>query len=163
MPFAAQLPPISWVFPYFFPLFREPTPYGCPEIPADRQAIPLSSSYSRRQCSHIFFRIPLEQPISGNSGESCCPSSIPGKHFPLTARAQNGASYLGLFAHLLAVFPPPLLRFLLRNEFHSPLPRTYHECLSSLVAAEAGELLLFPSHSGSPPTKGTLARNLQKF
>jgi len=75
MSLGAQFPPISRVFPCFFPLSREPRQYGCPE--SATAMLSLSDHHTRAGSAPTSFGIPLAWPSSGNTDASCCPRSTP--------------------------------------------------------------------------------------
>ncbi len=110
-----------------------------------------------------FSEHPLNSPFLEIAVSRAARVVFPGKHFPLTARAQKVEDPIKDFSRICwRPSPRPPLRFLLRNEFFDLFPKLITN-VSPAWSPRKRLTVLLPSHSGSPPTKGTLARNLQKF
>ena len=160
MSLAAQLPPISWVFPYFFPPFREPRPYGCPESATAK--LSPSARHTRAGSVPTFFGIPLAWSSAGNTDASCYPHSIPAEASSTDNPYVKPENPIQDFARVCGGPPSWLLSSLgIGNVPFDLFPELIGNVSPTRPTRKRRSILL-PSHCGSPPTRRTLATNLQK-
>jgi len=147
-------------FPIFFPVLGSRDGMAVKNLPPPCDPFQLVI-FAQAVCPH-FSEYPLSSPLL-EIPMRCTPRVIfSGKHLPLTAGTQNienPAQYFPWFSGWSSSWP--LLRFWLGDKSFDLFPELISD-VSPTWSPRKPLTILLPSHNSSPPTKGTLARNLQK-
>ena len=148
-------------FPIFFPFLGSRDRMAIQNLPPPRDPLQILI-LAQAVCPH-FSEYPLSSPLLEIPMSRASRVIFSGKHLPLTTCTQdieNPIQDLAWFRGRPSSWPS--LRFWLRDEILDFFPELITD-VSPTWSPRKRLTILLSSHSGSPPTKGTLARNLQKF